>query len=76
MILSFVLLLKAALRRTDNHEVELKALLHGLPPHLLQDGVNAHVAEFAAMAFVPLHLQVGVAGFARLGHVAVAQTDL
>ena len=69
-------MLSAELRRTDDHEVELKALLHGLPPHLLQDGVNAHVAKFAAMAFVPFHLQVGVVGFARLGHVAVAQTDL
>lgn len=68
--------MNAELRRTDDHEVELEALLHGLPPHLLQDGVNAHVAKFAAMALVPLHLQVGGVGFARLGHVAVAQTDL
>ena len=33
---------------TDNHDVELKALFHGLPPHLLQDGIDAHVAEVAS----------------------------
>lgn len=30
---------------TYDHDVELKALLHGLPSHLLQDGVDAHIAE-------------------------------
>lgn len=30
---------------THNHNVELKALLHCLSPHLLQNGVNAHIAE-------------------------------
>ena len=30
---------------THNHYVELKSLLHGLPPHLLQNGIYAHIAE-------------------------------
>lgn len=33
---------------TDDHDVELKALFHCLPPHLLQDGIDAHVAEVAS----------------------------
>lgn len=62
---------------THDHDVELEALLHGLPPHLLQDGVDAHVAEVAAMALLPLSLGVGgVVGLGGLGHVAVAQVDL
>lgn len=30
---------------THNHDVELEALLHGFPSHLLQDGVDPHVAK-------------------------------
>lgn len=30
---------------THDHDVELEALLHGFPSHLLQDGVYPHVAE-------------------------------
>ncbi len=33
---------------THYHDVELKALFHGLPPHLLQDGIDAHIAEVDA----------------------------
>lgn len=61
---------------THNHDIELKALLHGLPPHLFQDGIDAHIAEVAAMGFLPLNLWVGVVWFGRLRHVAVAQIDL
>jgi len=64
------------LRLTHNHDVELEAQLHGLPPHLLQDGVDTHVAEIAAMVLLPLALWVGVVGLGGLRHVDVAQTDL
>ena len=66
---------------THNHDVELKALLHGLPSHLLQDGVDAHVAEIGAM-LVPFALRrvgtglVEVGRLGRLGHVAVTRVDL
>ena len=56
---------------THNHDIELKALLHGLPPHLLQDGIDAHVAEVTAMGLLPLTLWVGVVGLGGLRHVAV-----
>ena len=61
---------------THDHDVELEALLHGLPPHLLQDGIDAHVAEVAAMGLVPLSLRVWMLGLGGIRHVAVAQTDL
>lgn len=48
---------RACERLTHDHDVELEALLHGLPPHLLQDGVDAHVAEVAAVALVSLALR-------------------
>lgn len=34
---------------THNHDVELEALLHGFPPQLLQDGVDAHVAKIRGL---------------------------
>lgn len=74
--IKYLTVLDFCARLTHNHEIELKALLHGLPPHLLQDGIDAHIAKVAAMALVSLTLWVGVLGFARLGHVAMAQTDL
>lgn len=61
---------------THDHDVELEALLHGLPPHLLQDGIDAHIAKVASVGLLPLDLGVGVVGFGRLRHVAVAQTHL
>lgn len=61
---------------THDHDVELEALLHGLPPHLFQDGINAHVAEVAAMGLLPLTLRGKVVGLGGLRHVAVAKTDL
>ena len=61
---------------THNHDVKLKTLLHGLPPHLLQDGIDAHVAEVAAMGLLPLTLRTGVVGLGGLRHVAVAHIDV
>lgn len=61
---------------THNHNVELKALLHGLPPHLLQDGIDAHVAEVTAMGLLSFSLWVGRVRLGGLRHVAVAQIDL
>ena len=63
-------------RLTHDHDVELEALLHGLPPHLLQDGINAHVAEVIDIGLLPLTLRGGLLGFGGLRHVAVAQIDL
>ncbi len=63
-------------RLTHNHDVELEALLHGLPPHLLQDGIDTHIAEVAAMGLLPLALWAGVVGLGGLRHVAVAEIDL
>ena len=36
---------KTWIQLTHDHDVEFEALLHGLLPHLLQDGVDAHIAE-------------------------------
>lgn len=63
-------------RLTHNHEIEFKALLHSLPLHLLQDGIDAHIAKFAALGLLPLSRWVALVGFCRLGHVAVAEIDL
>lgn len=63
-------------RLTYNHDVELEALLHGLPPHLLQDGIDAHIAEVTDIGLLPLTLWGGLLGFGGLRHVAVAQIDL
>ena len=63
-------------RLTDHHDVELEALLHGLPPHLLQDGVDAHVAEVAGVAPLPLGGRVGLVKLGGVRHVAVARIDL
>lgn len=67
---------KVRVTLTHNHDVKLEALLHGLPPHLLQDGIDAHIAKVATVGLFPLDLEVVVVGFGRLGHVAVAQTHL
>lgn len=58
---------------THNHDIELKALFHGLPPHLLQDGIDAHIAGVADRGLLPLSLRLGLGGFR---HVAMAQIDL
>lgn len=58
---------------TDHHDVELEALLHGLPAHLLQDGVDAHVAKVHGGLLVPgrrCRLEAGVSG--GVSHVASA----
>ena len=61
---------------TNHHDVELKALLHGLPPHLLQDGVDANVAEVAGVAPLPLGGRLGLVKLGGVRHVAVARIDL
>lgn len=58
---------------TDHHDVELEALLHGLPAHLLQDGVDPHVAEVHGGLLIPRRgrrLEPSVSG--GVGHVASA----
>lgn len=67
--------LSGALRAvlTNHHDVELEALLHGLPAHLLQDGVDAHVAKVHGGLLIPrrrCRLEPGVPG--GVSHVASA----
>lgn len=38
---------------THNHDVELEALLHGFPSHLLQDGIDPHVAKVCSWSVRP-----------------------
>lgn len=70
------MVMQISARLTHNHDVELKALFHGLPPHLFEDGIDADVAEVAAMGLLPFPLWGGVLGLGVFRHVAVAQTDL
>lgn len=57
-------------RLTYYHDVELKALFHGLPPHLLQDGIDAYVAKVHA-GFLQAHGR-GHLLYNRLCHDATA----
>ena len=63
---------------THDHDVELEALLHGFPPHLLQDGIDAHVAEIHARLVPTSHQGRGHLGHRHLRHgtAAVAGYDL
>lgn len=50
---------------THDHDVELEALFHGFPPQLLQDGVDAHVAEVRSRLVRPRRRRLLGAGIPR-----------
>lgn len=50
---------------THDHDVELEALLHGFPSHLLQDGIYPHVAEVCRRFLWPRRRRLLGAGIPR-----------